>query len=96
MKEIRFKLQDGVKADISAKVEDGYLVVCYEPDMRWRAKEGEKYYIINLFNNKIEEQSECNVGVDNDLYDCGNYFRTREEAEDAKNKIAKILCSHKG
>lgn len=52
MKEIRFKLQDGVKADISAKVEDGYLVVCYEPDMRWRAKEGEKYYIINLFNNK--------------------------------------------
>ena len=47
-------------------------------------------------NNKVEEQSECNVGVDNDLYDCGNYFRTREEAEDAKNKIAKILCSHKG
>lgn len=57
---------------------------------RWRAKSFKYYFIINTFMN-IEEVTECNTSADEDLWESGNYFRTREEAEKYCEKIKNIL-----
>lgn len=53
---------------------------------RWRAKENEKYYRVNTFN---QVSFLCDVDSDDDtwLYDSHNYFKTREDA----NKYARVL-----
>lgn len=47
---------------------------------RWRAKYNEVYYIINYRNN-IDTRNDLNYKADNALYELGNYFKTKEEAE---------------
>ena len=49
---------------------------------RWRAKKNECYFAVNTWG-KIDVACEDNVEVDNQRYKIGNYFRTKEEAEDS-------------
>ena len=65
---------------------------------RWRAKKGEKYYNVGEFlkeNLKIGEYDledeefnlELNDKIDNFNYKTRNYFKTKEEAENYKEKL---------
>lgn len=60
---------------------------------RWRAQYGEKYYTIlgYLF---VDYNLEDNFSADDKLYESGNYFRTREEAEAVAEKLRAILVEH--
>lgn len=49
---------------------------------RWRAKKFEHYFVVNTWG-KIDVACEDNVEVDNERYKIGNYFQTKEEAEDS-------------
>ena len=46
---------------------------------RWRAKRGEKHFSI-LFTGEVMSFSEYYDKFDNDRYDLGNYFKTKEQA----------------
>ena len=54
--------------------------------VKWRAKEGGTYYMISasLF---VLETTDDRDGIDHDVYNSGNYFRTKEEAEKVLKKI---------
>ena len=49
-------------------------------------KSGEKYYSIST-KGKIGSYSFCNDGVDKEIIDFGNYFKTQEEAERKRFEI---------
>ena len=53
---------------------------------RWRGKKNEEYYSI-LANGNVKANNEDCHRYDNKLYDIGNYFKTKEEAEKAAEKI---------
>ena len=48
---------------------------------RWRAERGEEYYYIN-FQLKILFDEEDFAEIDKERYDVGNYFETKEEAQE--------------
>ena len=47
---------------------------------RWRAKEGEKYFLVSM-NGLIEFKIEVDDACCKLRYDLGNYFKTKEEAQ---------------
>ena len=57
---------------------------------RWRAKEGETYY---SFSSKFEVKDFCEDGgdFDNKAYKTGNYFQTKEEAQEVADKLNKYF-----
>ena len=57
---------------------------------RWRAYEKGEYYGI-LPDTTVGKLTECRDDVDKIMYERGNYFKTREAAERAAEKIRKIL-----
>lgn len=52
---------------------------------RWRAEEHEAYYIITC-DGQIELSTEMNCPFDERIYELGNYFKTKKEAEFEVNK----------
>lgn len=54
--------------------------------VKWRAKEGGTYYMISasLF---VLETTDDRDSIDHDVYNSGNYFKTKEEAEKVLKKI---------
>lgn len=54
--------------------------------VRWRAEKDGEYYMVDT-NGDINLCSEDNHSIDNNRYNFGNYFKTREEAELVKEKI---------
>jgi hypothetical protein len=91
MKEVKFKLP--ANADrVTVKVENGFVVASYKPK-RWRADYNEEYYYIEDVEVKtfVEKYDE----LDYKLYDIGNYFRTREQAEEVAKEIRAIFEKHK-
>ncbi len=60
--------------------------------VKWRAKEGGKYYMISasLF---VLETTDDRDSIDHDVYKSGNYFKTKEEAQEMAEKIKKVLLS---
>lgn len=62
---------------------------------RWRAKEGECYFVVDIFYNTTAYYYESNSPVDKRLYDSGNYFKTEEQAEVALEKIKRTLEQYK-
>lgn len=54
--------------------------------VKWRAKEGDTYYMISasLF---VLETTDDRDSIDHDVYNSGNYFKTKEEAEKVLKKI---------
>ena len=58
--------------------------------LRWRAKNKGKYYVVAATMEVIELCDYRDIQTAN-LYKCGNYFRTREQAEKMAEKIRKVL-----
>ena len=64
-----------------------------EPKQRWRAEKGDMYYFNDTFKGSlilgctIEEFDE----IDYNRFEEGNYFQTREEAQEYAEKIKKLL-----
>lgn len=60
---------------------------------RWRGNFGDKYYCIkvdsDIYIEKVEEIL-CNE-IDDNLYEMGNYFKTKEEAQKIVDKIEEIF-----
>ena len=61
---------------------------------RWRALYNENYYLIGS-ELTVDCQSEIGYVVDDNRYNAGNYFKTREAAERAAEEIRKILKESK-
>lgn len=59
--------------------------------MRWRAKKGENYFLLNRTDFEVDHYYECFDEVDAKLYKYGNYFRTREQAEEAARRMKETL-----
>jgi hypothetical protein len=58
--------------------------------LRWRAEPGSPYYIV-CTTMDVMKLYDIRESSDNKLHANGNYFRTREEAEEMAKKIKKIL-----
>lgn len=58
--------------------------------IRWRAKKGENYYFFDdkLFVGSIDDTYST---FDNNLWDALNYFRTKEQAEEAAKHVKETL-----
>lgn len=68
---------------------------CLE-DIRWRAKKGSKYYRVatsGVF--EVEECEETCSSISYLDYSCGNYFRTKEAAEEVADQIKEIFKNSK-
>lgn len=59
-------------------------------DIRWRAKEGNYYYTIDMYGS-IVKALDFETAQDTCLYNYGNYFQTEEEAEVVKSKLYSIF-----
>ena len=62
-------------------------------NIRWRAKKGEGYYFIDN-SVHISSHQEDDDGVDNQLWNAYNYFRTREQAKKAAEVMKEALRKH--
>ena len=58
--------------------------------IRWRAKEGEDYYCITERGHVVGDE-EGGLPEDIERYEFGNYFRTREQAEQAADAVKMAL-----
>lgn len=58
--------------------------------IRWRAEEDREYYSIDT-DIKVYKLFEDNEECDNTLYDALNYFRTKEQAEEAAKRVKETL-----
>lgn len=63
-----------------------------EVDSRWKPEIGEKYYRFGI-NYKIESYFWRNEGFDKETWEFHNCFKTREEAEQARDKVHSLLLS---
>ena len=77
---------DGRENIDSSPSKDDLMLV----EQPWRALFGEYYYIVGS-TGAVLEINETFSTEDYDNYDFGNYFRTREEAENAASEIRKTL-----
>lgn len=86
------------KNKIQKFLDDNNLVIDYEKKeirkKRWRADCDYGYYYINSIN-KIGLEKEYGDDVDDARYFLGNYFRTKEQAEQAAEEIRAIFDKHK-
>lgn len=57
---------------------------------RWRAKDGESYWVIAI-DGTSKEVCDTNDEWDNRRFEIGNYFRSREEAEEMAVKFRALL-----
>jgi hypothetical protein len=62
---------------------------------RWRAAEGEIYWLVNMFvrvDSNVDRRSESH----DSLFKTGNYFRTVEQAEQYAEKVRDVFEQAKG
>lgn len=59
-------------------------------NIRWRAKYDEKYYYVCTEGIVLEDTEGCHI-IDDNRYKFGNYFRTKEQAEEADKRIKETL-----
>ncbi len=59
--------------------------------IRWRAKSGKCYFSFSGTNFNSDCYTECFAKVDTDFYNCGNYFHTKEQAEEAARRVKEVL-----
>lgn len=65
----------------------------FEPVIeRWRAGKGDYFFFINY--DGISNSRDDYFVQDNELYISGNYFKTREQAEEASRRIKKVLMDY--
>ena len=85
--------------DLYAKtlVENGYEFEYENKEVRkkrWRAEKGKCYWYVSIYGGASDEYDD-RYDMDNELYNLGNYFRTREEAEEVAAEFRKILNNKK-
>lgn len=61
---------------------------------RWRAEKGQMYYYISGLCEVITGYDDY-LGYDNNHYELGNYFKTKEEAEKFCSKMIKLFEDRK-
>lgn len=61
--------------------------------VRWRAEIGEKYFSIDT-DLQVCKFFDNNGVCDNAFYDALNYFRTKEQAEEAADRVEEVLCKY--
>lgn len=59
-------------------------------NIRWRAKEGGDYYFIDV-DLTVKSIDDTYSTFDNKLWDALNYFRTKEQAEEAAKRMKEAL-----
>ena len=59
--------------------------------IRWRAKRGEYYFLFSGTTFKVNCYTECFDKIDANLYHSDNYFRTKEQAEEAAKRVKEVL-----
>lgn len=59
--------------------------------IRWRAKRGEYYSLLDRLTFKVDCYTESFDEIDTKLYNSGNYFRTNEQAEEAARRVKETL-----
>lgn len=59
--------------------------------IRWRAKRGEHYFLFRGTTLKVNCYTECFDEIDASLYHSDNYFRTKEQAEEAAKRVKEVL-----
>lgn len=57
---------------------------------RWRAEIGATYFYINE-KLRLDVETEEHHKYDDELYSCGNYFKSSEEAGKYRDEIIKVL-----
>ena len=57
---------------------------------RWRAEEGDSYFCVTS-QGKVIESRDYYVDSDDNRYNVGNYFQTKEEAEEMAKKFKAML-----
>ena len=63
----------------------------YGVEKRWRAEENKTYYFISASNFYIDDDYDIRDKIDDERYKLGNYFRTKELAENKVKEIKELL-----
>jgi len=86
---LRYKRDGDVINDLDASEELYVLTSIKKP--RWRAEKDSDYYII-LTEMDVTKINEYLSDTDSDLYNAGNYFETKEQAESAAKALKAVLA----
>ena len=81
---------DSEKQLLFDKLKEKCLMFDGENIVRWRAENDESYYC-SIYFNKVNRKKEGFNRIDDDLYETGNYFPTREMAESFKKQYIELL-----
>lgn len=71
-------------------IEGGYI----EEFKKWDGGRLDYYYFIDVANEVCRER-DMETNLDNERYNRGNYFPTREQAEEALKRVEKVLADYK-
>lgn len=63
-------------------------------DIRWRAKTGESYYVVNMFGT-VQKLVEGGLCKDEIYYNMGNYFKTPEAARYLTKQVQELFKNSK-
>lgn len=89
---------DFERVDIQHYLDENNLVIDYEKKKivkkRWRAEKDETFYFVTSWGVVLETWETYNEDVNMFFYS-GNYFQTREQAEQAAKEIRDIFEKHK-
>lgn len=61
--------------------------------VRWRASFDERYYYINSSLDCLSDIEDSHI-FDKERWEEGNYFHTKEQAEEAAKRIKEVLCNY--
>ena len=61
--------------------------------IRWRAKKGKEYYYVGN-QGSVMIDIEGDYCIDEKRHKSGNYFRTKEQAEEAAKRMEEVLCKY--
>lgn len=78
--------------DVEQLLKDGWIE---EVDERWRPERNNAYHYVNSYG-KVEADVWFDFsGLDGNRWKFGNCFKTKEEAEEARDAIAELLASRR-
>ena len=93
--------RDFEKIDIQHYLDENNLVIDYEKKKivkkRWRAEEDETFYCVYCVTSCgiVLETWETYNEDDNMLFNSGNYFQTKEQAEKVAKEVREVFEKHK-
>ena len=81
---------DSEKQLLFDKLKEKCLMFDGKDVVRWRARNGEKYYLV-FYDDRIDENEEEFDYIDDGMYKIGNYFPTREMAKSFQKQYIELL-----